>query len=215
MRIFFIFIMFVASCTFGMEKNKNYISELDAHLRKNRQRVTEGHVYSRNTNQPHFFKKLLSENPSINTICEIGFNAGHSSVLFLAEKPDISVYSFDIARHDYVDAAKQFIDENFPNRHFLIKGDSNETVPNFYQLHPFLKFDLIFIDGGHIFNIVLNDIKNMQFFANPQTTVVIDDAHKSSGVMLAIEEAVRLNLIRDVKIEISNDKTKDWAICRY
>jgi hypothetical protein len=41
----------------------------------------------------------------------------------------------------------------FPGRHELITGDSRETVPAFADEYPTRAFDLIYIDGGHDYEI--------------------------------------------------------------
>lgn len=113
--------------------------------------------------------------PGIKNIGEIGFNAGRSSYAFLAAKPGTRVISFDLGEYDYVKPAKELIDREFPKRHELILGDSTETVPAYHKAHPNLKFDLIFVDGGHDYEIAKADIENMKKFATKDTILVTDD----------------------------------------
>jgi predicted O-methyltransferase YrrM len=103
-------------------------------------------------------------------ILEIGFNAGHSSNLFLNE-PNTSVVSFDINEHTYTQYAKIYIDYVYPDRHTLVIGDSTQTIPRY----PDSKFDVIFIDGGHDYNIAKQDLENCRRFAHKDTIVIIDD----------------------------------------
>lgn len=117
----------------------------------------------------------LVSSPSIKTIAEIGFNAGISSHTFLASNPSAIVYSFDLGEYSYVQPAKQLIDNNYPDRHHLILGDSAKTVPEFYVSEDGITFDVIFIDGSHECDAVKTDILNMRSFATPETIVVIDD----------------------------------------
>jgi len=121
------------------------------------------------------------------SIMEIGFNAGHSALLFLAiTSPETKVVSFDLGEYAYVFAAKRYIDEVFPGRHTLVTGDSTVTIPKYEEqvAHrmknpesaPPLRFDFIFIDGGHEKDIPLKDIFNSQRLASgPNTVVAIDD----------------------------------------
>ena len=121
------------------------------------------------------------------SIMEIGFNGGHSALLFLSiTPPDTKVVSFDLGEYAYVFAGKRYIDSVFPGRHTLVTGDSTATIPNYEEqiahrlknpaTAPPLKFDLIFIDGGHQDDIPLKDILNSQRLARNDTTVVaIDD----------------------------------------
>lgn len=117
----------------------------------------------------------LAQQPGVKRIAEIGFNAGMSSYAFLYANPDATVVSFDIGEYDYGPSAKDIIDEEFPGRHELILGDSTKTVPEYHAAHPEEKFDLIFIDGGHDYEIAKADIKNMRKLATKNTIVVTDD----------------------------------------
>jgi len=116
-----------------------------------------------------------AKRPGITSIAEIGFNLGFSAYAFLKSSPRVSVVSFDIGGHSYIPAAKAIIDRKFPGRHTLIYGDSTKTVPEFAKQHPGTAFDLIFIDGGHAYEVARADIQNMKSLAGAKTGVIIDD----------------------------------------
>jgi len=122
----------------------------------------------------------LTNKPNIN-LMEIGFNAGHSSEIFLINNPTINVTSFDLGSYDYVNVGKEFIDMNYPNRHKLILGDSRETIPNFINENKGYKFDIIFIDGGHDYQIAMSDIQNCFHLAHKNTMVIVDDIVLNRG----------------------------------
>jgi hypothetical protein len=90
------------------------------------------------------------------SILEIGFNVGVSSSLWL-NLSSASVVSVDISdRQETLTAAKKLSDD-YPDRFDFILSDSAKLFGN-PQLEG-LKFDLIFIDGGHLEHDVLADIK--------------------------------------------------------
>ena len=105
---------------------------------------------------------------------EIGFNAGHSADTFLSSNKNINLVSFDIGHHSYVKTAKNYIDKTYPNRHKLIIGSSLDTIPKYSENND-KKFDLIFIDGGHHYDIAKKDLENCKKLANENSIVIIDD----------------------------------------
>ena len=120
------------------------------------------------------------------SIMEIGFNAGHSALLFLANTPpETKVVSFDLGEYAYVFAAKRYIDAVFPGRHTLVTGDSTTTIPKYEEqvahrmkdpnTAPPMRFDFIFIDGGHQNDIPMKDILNSQRLARDDRTIVAMD----------------------------------------
>lgn len=116
----------------------------------------------------------LSRAPGIK-VMEIGFNAGHSAEIFLKNNPTLSLVSFDVGWHPYIETAKNYIEMTFPGRHRLIIGDSTKTVPVFIKENPTTKFDLIFIDGGHEYDTAKADLENSLLLSHKDTIIAIDD----------------------------------------
>ena len=130
-------------------------------------------------------------------ILEIGFHCGHSSMLFLANS-NANIVSFDLGEYHYVNECKKIIDETFPNRHTLIIGDSSITLPEFIKSTD-IKFDIIFIDGGHKFDFVIKDLYNCEKLSNNKTILIIDDTiNDEKNIMhwnLGVNEA--WNIMKD------------------
>lgn len=67
---------------------------------------------------------------------------------------------------------KKIIDDFFPSRHILKKGDSKLVLPMIND-----SFDLIFIDGDHTFAGAWKDLENCLRLCHRDTVIVLDDWH--------------------------------------
>ena len=119
--------------------------------------------------------QTLVRDPSVKTVMEIGFNAGHSASTFLKANPNIKLVSFDIGNHEYLHGGKKFIDLTYPGRHTLVLGPSLDTVPKYIRENPGVTFDVILIDGAHDYPNAKGDLINCLSLAHKNTTVIIDD----------------------------------------
>ena len=94
---------------------------------------------------------------------------------------DLTLTSFDLGEHNYVTHAKEYINNTYPNRHRLIIGDSRITLPIYLKNNKDTKFDIIFIDGGHDYNIAKTDMENCFHLAHKDTIVILDDTMFTKG----------------------------------
>jgi predicted O-methyltransferase YrrM len=153
-------------------------------------------------------------------IGEIGFNVGFSSYAFLSAQPQACVVSFDLAEEAWTNEAKELIDERFPGRHTLIRGDSRNTVPQFKQRNPSVSFDLAFIDGGHDYEVAKADILNMRPLCTEKTVVIMDDLLPERpwgvGPARAWTEAIQEGVIsQDELFKNGAIIKRSWALGRY
>ena len=121
-----------------------------------------------------------TSNPNVKNVFEIGFNAGHSCDTFLNSNDNISVVSCDLGYHNYVIYGKSYIDQKYPERHKLIIGDSTITLPKFIK-NTSEKFDIIFIDGGHEYEVAYSDLTNCKHLAHKDTIVIMDDVTNAAN----------------------------------
>ena len=165
------------------------------------------------------FLKNIVDNPDIINIMEIGFNAGHSAETFLSSNKNINLTSFDIGEKDYLKHGKEYIDKTYPKRHKIIIGDSLITVPEFSKNND-QKFDIIFIDGGHEYNVAHGDILNCKNLAHGKTIVILDDTIDDINLMnvwnvgptKAWNKTKESNIIKQIgSLDFSHGKGLSWG----
>lgn len=149
------------------------LQELEALVHRT---ATAGEPFERGADEAEqTYLSSLATRESTKLICEVGFNAGFSSWAFLDASPDTTVVSFDLAAYDYSDAAEAHIDEHFPGRHTLIRGDSHTTIAAYAKEHPDVRFDVIFIDGDHSVEGARADLDDLRPLATADSIVIMDD----------------------------------------
>lgn len=174
---------------------------LNNYLKEKNCNIIEG--YSRSCYKETIILQVLASDSKIKNILEIGFNAGHSADTFLTYNSNCNLVSFDIGEHSYVKIAKEYIDRTYPARHTLILGDSTKTIPKY---ETDIKFDLIFIDGGHSYEVARADLMNCKRFSHKDTIVIIDDTvHRDDWKMNCTEgptrawlEGIKNNIIIEI-----------------
>ena len=124
--------------------------------------------------------QTLAKAGFVKTVCETGFNAGHSALLFLSTKADIHVYSFDLGSHSYGQPMAALLQKTFPGRLNVTWGDSKVTVPAFAKSHPDIKCDIIIVDGGHNYREAKADLRNLRALAGKNYNILIIDDHPSN-----------------------------------
>lgn len=162
--------------------------------------------YTQQNKEMTYFLQNLIKNENIKTAMEIGFNAGHSAEIFLESNQNVKLTSFELGKYSYTKIGKKFIDFKFKNRHQIIIGNSIKSVPFFIKKNKNVKFDFIFIDGGHFYDIAKKDIFNCQFLAHKDTIVILDDTNTNPNLVKswqigpnrAWNEAKKKNLIYEI-----------------
>ena len=109
-------------------------------------------------------------------MCETGFNAGHSTLIWLLANPNAKVYSFDINRFPCTEPMADYLKKRFPDRFTITYGDSTQTLPAFRRQNPDVKCDLIIVDGGHTVPIASSDLENF-YQMSTKLNIVFYDNH--------------------------------------
>jgi hypothetical protein len=117
-------------------------------------------------------------------ICEIGFNAGHSCMLFLLGRDNspLEFTIFDIGGPRYTRPCLEYIKHKFLHVDFeYIEGNSIITVPEWMKQHPELigTYDVVHVDGGHAENCIFNDMRNTDILVKVNGIIIIDDTDAS------------------------------------
>jgi hypothetical protein len=143
-----------------------------------------------------------AKRPNLDTICETGFNAGHSALRFLAQS-GAALYEFDSGEHSYAKAAADFLVSKFPKRFNLIWGDSKHSLPEFASQHPDVQCDLIIIDGGHDYPTAMADLRNFAKMASADHVLTINDTPCTqdycAGPARAWQELVKQGCVAEAK----------------
>lgn len=148
-------------------------------------------------------------------ILEIGFNAGHSALIFLHSNPNSTLTCFDLGNHTYSKECAHYLSQKFPNRLEMVWGDSRTTLPTYVMNHVHeAKFDLIHIDGGHTEEIVLSDVLHTRLLAHRESYVIYDD------IWIPSLAALYMNTLRDIHLQTVNgvfEQTPQYThqLCRF
>ncbi len=100
-------------------------------------------------------------------------------------------YKYIKRQNPYSLEAVEELLNKFKNNIHLIKGNSNKVLKKI----DMSKIDYVFLDGGHEYNTVLNDLNCCMDVINNSGTVLCDDydLQQAPGVKKAIDEFVNKN----------------------
>jgi len=129
-----------------------------------------GDMFSGNINekQAKLYMKYV-KNPSVKTVCEVGFFEGVSAHLWLYSNPNIILHSFEL---ELKQKARKHLHHRFPGRFDVTVGFSSTTLKNF---NPTTKCDIVSIDGSHNNWDPRDDFLLIQNHTHCDTLVLFDD----------------------------------------
>tara|TARA_R110002096_G_scaffold27366_3_gene83895 strand:- start:2378 stop:2995 length:618 start_codon:yes stop_codon:yes gene_type:complete len=142
-------------------------------------------------------------------ILEVGFNAGHSNLIFLFGNPDAEILNFDLMGHKYSYPCLDYLKSKYNVS--VIAGNSMKTL----LLKEGEIFNLIHIDGGHGDKPAFHDLVNCKRFADKATLMIFDDTN-SETITKILEFAIHCKFIKEINYEKEKLKEiKHHRIFRY
>jgi hypothetical protein len=93
------------------------------------------------------------------TACEVGFGAGHSSLLFLSETSSLNpsgiVFSFEVIDASFTVPAHDLVDIAFPNRLRLLLGDGPDVISQLPHYYPDARCNILLLSENSTYNDTL------------------------------------------------------------
>ncbi|CAF3669112.1 unnamed protein product [Rotaria socialis] len=162
--------------------------------------------------QVYYYARIVSSS-KIKNVCELGYGAGLSALLYLTMNPEVTLYSFDLFP---VPSEQPLVSETLPRQGFYqnitldyikesdglshrfhqIAGNSNLSIPKFSNDNPNFKCDLISIDGSHQSPQVYFDILHFRKLAKSEISVLLDDVNDAS-VRKDMDRAIAEGLLKE------------------
>ena len=118
-------------------------------------------------------RQLCQRARPIARICEVGFMAGHTSLLFLESVPGVQVVSFDLGDNQWTAVAASLLHDAYGfDRFEIVIGSSLQTVPRYHRTHSNVTCDVVLIDGAKDFASRLLDLTNFQHLSSPRAMLL-------------------------------------------
>ena len=186
-----------------LEIVKHHIDQLNNIIRSSGEHMEGNSFYLDGTvgNMADTFKtkryNLFHYSKNAQNILEIGFNGGHSCLLYLCSNLTSKIDLFDLGCHNYAKMCYTYLDKEFPSRLNIVWGDSAKTLTAFKTNTV---YDLLHIDGGHDPYTLIKDINNCNCFVNEKSILIIDDISFHSKHMLPDLTNVVIEQLMDEKL---------------
>lgn len=118
--------------------------------------------------------ELCARPEPTHTICEIGFCAGLSALLFLETAPTATVWSFDLGDLPWSRAANARLAELYPYERFpgVVFGDAAVMV---HRALRGRRCDVAFVDGDKTYHGRLGSLRSLRAVAERGATIFLDE----------------------------------------
>jgi 16S rRNA (guanine(966)-N(2))-methyltransferase RsmD len=154
-------------------------------------------------------------------VLDLFAGTGNIGLEFLS-RGAVNVTSIDDGALQSVSAGKEYINLNYPNRHTLIKGNSNIILNNDSFNDSHMKYDIILIDGSFKYDIVKQDIILSKKLAHSDTILIINNVLKNkrwmkywteevSNATAELESSGFITNLHNIDIDVG----RGTVICKY
>ena len=188
-----------------IDENIHHLQALDNIIKNSTRRVAEGGIfYMHNSFDALPFLKvkqlnLFSLAREADNILEIGFNAGHSSLIMLLANKTSKITAVDLNEHPYVNECYQYLSTQFPGRINLYLGNSLTVLPKISG-----KFDLFHVDGCHESLEATIDVYNCYILSEKDKSVVILDDTNFPNVLKIWNDYVNRGYMKEFTLLETN-----------
>ena len=167
------------SCpAFGYHGMWGVFSEPPKVARPNRAQKANAQLFTYGSSKAAFLHNetcVREAGEPVRQICEVGFNAGHTSLLWLEAVPTARVTAFDMGDMAYAAKQAALLKRAYGNRFEVVWGSSLETVPA-HALRLRKTCDVVFLDGGKSEELRLADLRNFQNVSTLGALLLFDEA---------------------------------------
>lgn len=183
------------------------IQSLDELVKESKEPLEGNCFYNGHSFLPNWFYRYkrincvnIIRDHGIQTLFEIGFNAGHSATVFLTAMETRAIYTcFDTFEHAYSKPCFDFLKSTLQHDLHAIQGNSIHMFPLYFKTHPeqVNTIDCIHIDGGHDRLTFESDLKYAKLFLKPGGILILDDTqipHIASEIPFLLKEGYRFIL---------------------
>lgn len=171
--------------------------------------------------QFHYYYAVARDNPWATTVCEVGFNAGHSFMAFMLGNPKISYISFDTGGLGWTEEMIAVMQEAFPGRLTYVKGESESTVAKYTGGEGggsnFAGCDIVSADGLHHGLFSYMDMMDLRKISKKGAIVLLDDWSTQFPDVKASWERITVNegIVQQIRCVVSGMSVggyeKNWC----
>eukprot|EP00960_Hanusia_phi_P055992 763124-Hanusia_phi.AAC.2 len=173
---------------------------IDAWVQQSRARRT-GHVGENNFETLTYWSKLKLFKQNIIHVCETGFNAGHSAVIFLEGDNRTVYHGWDLGTE--FSAAKVVagkLSQEYGARFHITWGSTFDTLPEYFRRERNHLCDVVVIDAEHTYKAVLFELQIFKHYLGGDWLIFVDDCH-DNDIMRAFDKFLpdlqgKLNVVK-------------------